>query len=189
MPRCGRRWLGTRVMSRPKSVMEPASGESSPVMRLKSVVLPSPFGPMIRRRSPGSTVRSTASVTRRPPNDFWSFCTESAAMVGGRDYRASRRRCRTGASCAHRSPVGQNRMTDDELTYLTVLFIVRALTAGVRAPNSRAVGLGGPDGTHTTRSSSLGNRARRWRGAVERRSEEHTSELQSHSDLVCRLLL
>src|SRR5476649_841101 len=26
-------------------------------------------------------------------------------------------------------------------------------------------------------------------GAVARRSEEHTSELQSHSDLVCRLLL
>src|SRR5438034_8876623 len=27
------------------------------------------------------------------------------------------------------------------------------------------------------------------RPALERRSEEHTSELQSHSDLVCRLLL
>src|SRR5436190_11566834 len=26
-------------------------------------------------------------------------------------------------------------------------------------------------------------------GLTERRSEEHTSELQSHSDLVCRLLL
>src|SRR5947207_8572223 len=35
-------------------------------------------------------------------------------------------------------------------------------------------------------------RARREPGdlvGVERRSEEHTSELQSHSDLVCRLLL
>src|SRR5260221_7155651 len=28
-----------------------------------------------------------------------------------------------------------------------------------------------------------------WRAAVNHRSEEHTSELQSHSDLVCRLLL
>src|SRR5438034_3323354 len=28
-----------------------------------------------------------------------------------------------------------------------------------------------------------------WRGAQRVRSEEHTSELQSHSDLVCRLLL
>src|SRR5438034_6456929 len=28
-----------------------------------------------------------------------------------------------------------------------------------------------------------------WRASRKRRSEEHTSELQSHSDLVCRLLL
>src|SRR5436190_4971375 len=28
-----------------------------------------------------------------------------------------------------------------------------------------------------------------FQGALETRSEEHTSELQSHSDLVCRLLL
>src|SRR5947207_11540970 len=28
-----------------------------------------------------------------------------------------------------------------------------------------------------------------WRGTMRQRSEEHTSELQSHSDLVCRLLL
>src|SRR5438034_2034229 len=32
-------------------------------------------------------------------------------------------------------------------------------------------------------------RARASRGSSGRRSEEHTSELQSHSDLVCRLLL
>src|SRR5215211_9017570 len=32
---------------------------------------------------------------------------------------------------------------------------------------------------------ACGQSSRRW----ERRSEEHTSELQSHSDLVCRLLL
>src|SRR5438034_2996703 len=31
--------------------------------------------------------------------------------------------------------------------------------------------------------------SRRWMRASSRRSEEHTSELQSHSDLVCRLLL
>src|SRR5215211_8536419 len=34
-----------------------------------------------------------------------------------------------------------------------------------------------------------GRRARRRRSARAPRSEEHTSELQSHSDLVCRLLL
>src|SRR5260221_5936387 len=41
------------------------------------------------------------------------------------------------------------------------------------------------DGCHSCCSPRL-SRFLRWRGT---RSEEHTSELQSHSDLVCRLLL
>src|SRR5262245_52891932 len=81
MPRWNRRRLGTRVMSRSKRVTEPPSGDSSPVMRLKSVVLPAPLGPMIRRRSPGSTARLTRAVTRRPPNAFSSSDTASALMV------------------------------------------------------------------------------------------------------------
>src|SRR5260221_6520139 len=52
--------------------------------------------------------------------------------------------------------------------------------------------------THVTKSSLFFDAARLLGGATEReesiletreRSEEHTSELQSHSDLVCRLLL
>src|SRR5690606_41949225 len=37
--------------------------------------------------------------------------------------------------------------------------------------------------------SSLENEHRRWQRWVEVRSEEHTSELQSRENLVCRLLL
>src|SRR5213593_1760748 len=78
MPRWNRRRLGTRVMSRSKSAIAPRSGFSSPVMRLKSVVLPAPFGPMMRRRSPGSTARLTPEVTRSPPNDLSRSLTASA---------------------------------------------------------------------------------------------------------------
>src|SRR5260221_8918094 len=39
------------------------------------------------------------------------------------------------------------------------------------------------------RCMSLPPRVRTWPGSTTSRSEEHTSELQSHSDLVCRLLL
>src|SRR5438132_4341078 len=39
------------------------------------------------------------------------------------------------------------------------------------------------------RATSRHSRARSVCGRSRRRSEEHTSELQSHSDLVCRLLL
>src|SRR5260221_7021176 len=42
-----------------------------------------------------------------------------------------------------------------------------------------------------TPSSTVGNARSTWSGDLRHtlRSEEHTSELQSHSDLVCRLLL
>src|SRR5438132_10282161 len=40
-----------------------------------------------------------------------------------------------------------------------------------------------------TVSRSRGTAGWIWRGGTGSRSEEHTSELQSHSDLVCRLLL
>src|SRR5260221_8035471 len=40
-----------------------------------------------------------------------------------------------------------------------------------------------------TREVSSASRQRRGRRFPRSRSEEHTSELQSHSDLVCRLLL
>src|SRR5260221_3110099 len=39
------------------------------------------------------------------------------------------------------------------------------------------------------RNPAVGAPRPRWRRHAAGRSEEHTSELQSHSDLVCRLLL
>ena len=53
-------------------------------MRLKSVVLPAPFGPMMRRRSPGSTARSTEAVTSSPPKDLSRPRTASAVEAAHR---------------------------------------------------------------------------------------------------------
>src|SRR5260221_9332912 len=49
-----------------------------------------------------------------------------------------------------------------------------------------------PPSPRTARRQRLPRRSAKRRGPAaraDRRSEEHTSELQSHSDLVCRLLL
>src|SRR5260221_8775301 len=46
-----------------------------------------------------------------------------------------------------------------------------------------------PHGLHLRRVHRPLQRHHRGRGREGRRSEEHTSELQSHSDIVCRLLL
>src|SRR5260221_7055229 len=65
----------------------------------------------------------------------------------------------------------------------TTLFRSRLRHPGGRAHRSR----GGRGGCGRQRGGSTIPSARS--RAVADRSEEHTSELQSHSDLVCRLLL
>src|SRR5438132_10519864 len=46
-----------------------------------------------------------------------------------------------------------------------------------------------PEGRRVVGRASYGDRSDSGRRRARARSEEHTSELQSHSDLVCRLLL
>ena len=66
-PSAARRWAGARVTSRPKSEMAPSDTGSVPEIRLKSVVLPAPFGPMRARRSPARTLSVTPSTAWSPP--------------------------------------------------------------------------------------------------------------------------
>ncbi len=48
----------------------PRSARRSPVIRLNSVVLPAPLGPISSRRSPGSIASETSRVAAMPPNRF-----------------------------------------------------------------------------------------------------------------------
>src|SRR2546426_2159454 len=48
--------------------ISPAVDFSLPVMRLKSVVLPAPFGPTRQRSSPASNLKLRLLVAVRPPN-------------------------------------------------------------------------------------------------------------------------
>src|SRR5215470_17258121 len=86
-PWAARRWAGAVVTSRPNSVMRPELTGSAPAMRLNSVVLPAPLGPMSARRSPGRTARATPSTARRPPKCLLtpsSVRANSALMTFGR---------------------------------------------------------------------------------------------------------
>src|SRR5512139_1181618 len=67
MPRAAMTWLGSPSMRRPSSVMDPAVGGMSPETRLRSVVLPAPFGPMSPCTSPASTRREAPSTAASPP--------------------------------------------------------------------------------------------------------------------------
>src|ERR1019366_8344900 len=57
-----------RVMSLSRNRTVPESGWMKPEIRLNSVVLPAPFGPITARISPGETSKLTSSTAARPPN-------------------------------------------------------------------------------------------------------------------------
>ncbi len=59
MPRRQRSWGAMPVTSRSFQMTRPVSGTMWPVIRLKSVVLPAPFGPMIALIDPVGTVKLT----------------------------------------------------------------------------------------------------------------------------------
>ncbi len=63
MRSCG----GSSVMSSPKKWIRPAVGGKSPVMALKSVVLPAPLEPRIAAFSPAATENDTSSTARSAP--------------------------------------------------------------------------------------------------------------------------
>src|SRR2546430_12037792 len=70
----------------------------------------------------------------------------------------------------------------------TTLFRSVGITAACRMSSTRALTLGGNTEVSTTTVGSVSS-AREAAARALTRSEEHTSELQSQSNLVCRLLL
>jgi len=65
-----RSWGLAWVMGRSSKRMVPALGVRRPEMRLKTVVLPAPFGPMSPTISPGRTSKVRSETAVRPPKDL-----------------------------------------------------------------------------------------------------------------------
>jgi hypothetical protein len=93
-----------RVMSSPSNTIWPADGARKPLIMLKNVVLPAPFGPITARSSPASTVIDTRSTATRLPKRRDTFSTRSRLMArravgrcrGPRAGRTARSRQRRG---------------------------------------------------------------------------------------------
>jgi len=81
-------------MSRAPSEIVPALGFTKPDNRLKKVVLPAPFGPMMAWIVPASMESETSSTARYPAKDFDSPCVATIACAdapsGLRPLRPSR---------------------------------------------------------------------------------------------------
>src|SRR5882672_5085183 len=78
-PRRQRSCGATPVTSRPLSVTRPRSGRRWPVIKLKRVVLPAPFGPMIAPMLPRGASKLTPPTATKPPKIFTRSRTSSTA--------------------------------------------------------------------------------------------------------------
>src|SRR5262245_38812467 len=68
---------GTPVTSRPFSTTRPVSARRWPVIRLNSVVLPAPLGPMMALTLPFGTSNETRETAMKPSNDLVRSRTSS----------------------------------------------------------------------------------------------------------------
>ena len=81
MPRRARAAAPRRVTSSPLNQTRPAVGRYWPESRLKSVVLPAPFGPMIDLSVQGAMSRDTRSTAACPPNRIVRSRVETIGTV------------------------------------------------------------------------------------------------------------
>ena len=77
MPRCIRSALERRRISRPSSSTSPKSAGNAPLIRLKKVLLPAPFGPITAESDPDGKASDTSSMALRPPNALVRFLISS----------------------------------------------------------------------------------------------------------------
>src|SRR5438034_1201449 len=80
IPRRAIRYGFIPVIDASSQRMSPASGRVSPLMQLRSVVLPAPLGPMMPNTWPGSTVKVTPARALTPPNRLLTSRTASRLM-------------------------------------------------------------------------------------------------------------
>src|SRR6266516_6002110 len=104
-------------MFSPAKTTSPASGLSTLVIKLKTVDLPAPLGPMMARISPGSTVMSTLSTATSAPNRRVSPL-HSSSGTGGLPAAATgaagtRRFGRPGPEAAGQNPPDALRREQD----------------------------------------------------------------------------
>ncbi len=87
MPFATRSTTVCRVMSSPSKITLPAVGGKKPLMRLKKVVLPAPFGPITARISPARISNETPSTAFRLPKWRDTFSIRRNGRSRGRVRR------------------------------------------------------------------------------------------------------
>src|SRR5438046_3685552 len=118
------------VMSHPLNMIIPVVGTRAPVIRLNSVVLPAPFGPMIERTSPCSMLRLTRFTAARPPkrrvsSHVWRSVIRAASGTSAPPL-GPHRRFTAGLAARHQEPIRVRYLLDNRRV-VAVLVVFLAL--------------------------------------------------------------
>src|SRR5919197_2517306 len=112
MPSAVMRFGRSPVISRSAKRIRPWVGAYSPVIMLKSVVLPAPLGPMRLAIIPASSTKSMALTAIRPPKALLTLRASRSAMLVAfllcllMEFR--------GAAGARKQPLGAEQHDDDQ---------------------------------------------------------------------------
>src|SRR6187455_1698270 len=120
MRSCG----GSAVMSSPKKWIRPAVGGKSPVMALKSVVLPAPLEPRIAAFSPAATDNDTSSTARSAPKTRVTPARTSASPD------SSELPCFGAGPKAARAPLSRARGRSDVIDAIALFFFLLLAAVG-----------------------------------------------------------
>src|SRR6266571_1901915 len=168
-------------MSRSSSRIWPLSGCRCALIRLTRVVLPAPFDPTSDRNSPLCTTKSRPSQARVSPNCFLKF-TVLSRITSGLPSCQALTELGNGAHDAGRQHQNQG---DQDHAQQKLPVLGRRHRVGLQIGEHHSANDGSGEIAEATEQRGKHDLARR----SLLRSEEHTSELQSHVNLVCRLLL
>src|SRR5262249_30352298 len=108
MPARQRACGGSLAKSRPSKRIWPAVGDRPPAIRLNSVVLPAPFGPMMPTASPLALERSRSSATTIDPKLFRRPATSSNMVVRGATRSGNRLHLAADRNCRRQLVVGDH---------------------------------------------------------------------------------
>ena len=98
-------------MSRPSKVMAPEVGGKNPLIRLKKVVLPAPFGPMMAHNSPLATLSETSRTATRLPNRLVTLLDFENVHALLRCRKPSKPRGKNSTTSTNSSPTNDIQLT------------------------------------------------------------------------------
>src|SRR6185503_1852481 len=113
--------------------MAPASARTSPPIRLKTVVLPAPLGPMMTSTSRAPTESETPSAARTAPYDLVTRSTASTSVIGTSARRAGKGRSAEQLQLAAGGHLGRGAIVHHHQLVL-VLLAAHPLPAHQRRP-------------------------------------------------------